>query len=185
MSNHCHRTWRCQILVLAAIFLLASAGRGIPQPSNQTAEAYAAWSGGTPIPPGRMEIDGRLMTCGGAPTVLDPQLHDFGESYPGFIVLNPKLFVGLPTPVKLWIYSHECAHQTVGSNEMKADCVAVQRGKREGWLNAAGLAQVCAFMKPAHADSAHFSGPQRCELMERCFVQDRPSPPPIPAAQVR
>ncbi|HUN99485.1 MAG TPA: hypothetical protein VMU69_25035 [Bradyrhizobium sp.] len=176
MDNSDHRIWRYRILLLAAFFLFSGAGRGICQTSKQTAKAYAAWSGGTLIPSGRTEIDGRLMTCGSAPTVLDPQLGDFGESYSGFIVLNPKLFVGLATPVKLWIYSHECAHQTVGPDEAKADCVAVERGRREGWLNAAGLAQVCAFMKPANADSVHFSGPRRCELMKRCFVQGTLSP---------
>jgi hypothetical protein len=114
----------------------------------------------------------------------------FGGSYPGFIVLNPTLFVGLPTPVKLWIFSHECAHQTAGSDEVKADCLAVQRGRREGWLTEDGLGQVCTFMKPAHADSAHFTGTERCALMQQCFPQVAPTEHPAtkptnPASHVK
>jgi hypothetical protein len=136
---------------------------------NLSAEAYVARQGGTLIPPGRTEIDGHRMACGTFATVLDPYLGDFGGAPNGYIILNPDRFAGLATPVKLWIYSHECAHQTVGANEVRADCVAVQRGHREGWLTAVGLAQVCDFMKPAHADTSHFTGIQRCELMRQCF----------------
>jgi hypothetical protein len=144
---------------------------------NPGAEAYVAGRGGTLIPAGRTEIDGRRMTCGSAPTVLDAQTRDFGESHSGFLVLNPNLFVGLATPVKLWIFSHECAHQSGGVNEVRADCVAVQRGQREGWLTADGLTQICDFMKPSPADGTHFAGTQRCELMRQCFreTMKRPS----------
>jgi hypothetical protein len=153
-------------------------------PNQPTAQAYVTANGGKLIPAGRTEIDGRLMTCGSAATVLDPHLGDFGGSYPGFIVLNPTLFAGLATPVKLWIFSHECAHQTVGPDETKADCVAVQHGKREGWLTADGLVKVCEFMKPARADNSHFSGPQRCELMQRCFHVIQTQRPAKPSPDV-
>jgi len=69
------------------------------------------------------------------------------------------------------IYAHECAHQTVGSDEVKADCVAVQRGRLEGWLTEAGLEQVCEFMRPARQDRQHFNGVQRCGMMRQCFRQ--------------
>jgi hypothetical protein len=107
--------------------------------------------------------------------VLDPDYYDFGGAQPGLLILNPGRFGGLSTPVKLWIYSHECAHQTVGSDEVKADCVAVQRGRREGWLNADGLTQICEFMRPARADQSHFAGPQRCALMLQCFRENKPA----------
>jgi hypothetical protein len=87
-----------------------------------------------------------------------------GTAYPRFLILNPRLFVGLATSVKIWIFSHECAHQTVGKGEVKADCAAVQRGRREGWLTTAGLDQVCEFMKPARGD-------QSCALMQECFKE--------------
>jgi hypothetical protein len=154
--------------------MIAAVVLGAIEPAHsqqQRAADYSAGVGGTLIPAGRTVIDGRRMSCGSAPTVLDSQARDFGESYPGFLVLNPNLFAGLATPVKLWIYSHECAHQTVGRDEGRADCVAVQRGRREGWLSAAGLAQVCDFMKPARANSTHFAGTERCALMQQCFAQ--------------
>lgn len=155
----------------------ASAQPRDPAATDSTLVAYVAWSGGTVIPAGRIEIDGRRMACGSSPTVLDTGYKDFGGSLPGFLILNPNLFGGLATPVKLWIYSHECAHQSVGPDEVKADCVAVARGKREGWLTPAGLAQICEFMRPARADQAHFNGPQRCELMQQCFAQQAKGPP--------
>jgi hypothetical protein len=133
------------------------------------ADAYVARHGGTLVPAGRLEIDGRRMTCGQFPTVLDTGERDFGTAPEGFVILNPDRFAGLATPVKLWIYAHECAHQTVGPDEVKADCVAVRRGRREGWLARSGLEQVCEFMQPAHGDQRHFTGTQRCALMQQCF----------------
>lgn len=134
-----------------------------------SADAYVARHGGTLVPAGRLEIDGRRMTCGQSPTVLDPGEQDFGSADVGFLILNPDRFAGLATAVKLWIYAHECAHQTVGPDEVKADCVAVQRGRREGWLDADGLKQICDFMQPARGDQSHFTGTQRCALMQQCF----------------
>jgi hypothetical protein len=155
-------------MLLAALWITSAR-------SAETAQSYASSVGGTLITEGQTEIDGHRMSCGTAPTVLNTHFNDFGGSMPGFLILNPNLFVGLATPVKQWIYSHECAHQAVGSNEVKADCVAVQRGKREGWLTEQSLRQVCDFMKPSRADSSHFSGPQRCRLMQRCFNGTRKS----------
>jgi hypothetical protein len=141
-----------------------------------SSDAYIASHGGTFVPAARLEIDGHRMTCGRWPTVLEPGLNDFGSAPPGFLILNPKLFAGLATPVKLWIFSHECAHQTVGRDEVKADCVAVQRGRREGWLTASGLDQVCEFIGPARGDQSHFTGTQRCALMQQCFqAENKPS----------
>ena len=159
---------------LLALAVVMSCTAAVAQPFNgfepdRTPDAYMARHGGTLAPAGRLEIDGRRMTCGNAPTVLDPEYGDYGAAFPGFLILNPRLFAGLATPVKLWIFSHECAHQTVGPNEARADCAAVQRGRDEGWLNASGLEQICEFMQPARPDSQHFSGPLRCELMRQCF----------------
>jgi hypothetical protein len=137
---------------------------------SETPEAYIAAHGGTLAPAGSLEIDGRRMSCGRWPTVLDPDYNDFGGAHSAFIVLNPQLFVGLATPVKLWIFSHECAHQNVGKDEVKADCAAVQRGRREGWLTDAGLEKICEFMRPARQDQQHFNGVQRCELMRKCLA---------------
>ena len=137
--------------------------------SYRLAEAYIDRHGGTLAPAGALEIDGRRVSCGPAPTVLDTHYDDFGGSIPGFLIINPNLFAGLAKPVKLWIYSHECAHQITGNDEAQADCHAVQRGHREGWLSISGLHQVCEFMKPANGDQSHFTGTQRCGLMLQCF----------------
>src|SRR5882724_2196005 len=153
------RPKRQQLAVGALVALLCGPSAAQPitayEPDPRP-EAYAADNEATLAPAGQIEIDGRRMTCGSFPTLLDTHYSDFGGAYRGFIVLNPRRFGELPTPVKLWIYSHECAHQTVGQDEVKADCVAVQRGRKEGWLNATGLAQVCEFMRPARADRSHF-----------------------------
>jgi hypothetical protein len=164
-------------LMIVAVAFLGSPSGAQPITSYEPdprPEAYAADNDATLAPAGQIEIDGRRMTCGSFPTLLDTRLSDFGGAFRGFIVLNPRLFGDLATPVKLWIYSHECAHQTVGKDEVKADCVAVQRGRKEGWLNPEGLAQICEFMRPARADRSHFSGAQRCELMQQCFAQKNP-----------
>jgi hypothetical protein len=167
--------WKATLLGSIVIALAAVTEAAAQSGAATTPEAYAAWIGGTLVPAGQIEIDGKRMACGSAPTVLDTRYRDFGGSLPGFLVLNPKLFAGLATPVKLWIYSHECAHQTVGLDENKVDCAAVQRGRREGWLTTDGLEQICEFMQPARADQTHFNGTQRCELMRKCFAQKRPT----------
>ena len=162
---------------LAVWFALLSFSPSAAEPANApqpdlSAESYIEWRGETLAPAGTLEIDGRRMDCGQYPTVLDPDYADFGGASARFLILNPQRFSGLATPVKLWIYSHECAHQAVGADEVKADCIAVLRGRREGWLTESGLEQICEFMRPARQDRQHFGGAQRCELMQKCFRQD-------------
>jgi len=84
---------------------------------------------------------------------------------------SPKLLAKLKaTHVKLWIHAHECGHQFRGPDEETADCFAVQRGRRQGWLTPEGLEDVCAFMAPAKADGAHFTGAKRCLAMKECYA---------------
>ena len=92
--------------------------------------------------------------------MLDNKLDDYGAAYPGFLILNPKLLARVSMPVKLWIHAHECGHQYRGPDEETADCFAVQRGRRQGWLTPDGLEEVCKFISPAKGDSMHFSGSQ-------------------------
>ena len=129
-----------------------------------------AGKGARIIPSGQLVIDKVRITCGNRATVLDPNLDDYGAAYPGYLILNPKLLERVPTAVKLWIHAHECGHQFRGPDEEKADCFAVQRGRRQKWLTAEGLEQICQFIKPAKGDSMHFSGPLRCEAMRKCFT---------------
>ena len=84
--------------------------------------------------------------------------------------MNPKLLDRVSTPVKQWIFAHECGHQFRGPDEETADCFAVQRGRREGWLSTEGLDEVCRFISPAKGDSMHFSGVNRCDAMRKCYA---------------
>jgi hypothetical protein len=154
-------------LGVAAMFATAALAEGPPTP-----EEYVAHVGGDAkiIAAGQLTLDKRRMFCGQRPTVLDPQLDDYGAAYPGFLILNPKLLSRVTTPVKLWIFSHECGHQFRGPDEDAADCFGVQRGRREGWLTQEGLEEICTFITPAKGTMMHFSGSHRCESMRKCYA---------------
>ena len=143
---------------------------GVPTPDQ-----YISTVGGDShlLPPGEFTLDGRKQLCGQRPTVIDGQLDDYGAAYPGFLIMNPKLLDRVSTPVKQWIYAHECGHQFRGPDEETADCFGVQRGRREGWLTEDGLNQVCEFIAAAKGDNMHFAGPHRCEAMRRCYVDSK------------
>lgn len=161
------------IAAVLGVFLAVSLGpcgaraEDIPSP-----EEYAEHVGGDAhvVPPGELKLDGRKQICGQRPTVIDSQLDDYGAAYPGFLILNPRLLAKVSTPVKLWIFAHECGHQFRGPDEETADCFAVQRGRRQGWLDESGLEEICAFISPSKGDSMHFSGSHRCEYMRKCFA---------------
>ena len=157
--------------LFVSALLMISLTLGPAALAGPSAEEYAGQAGPDAqiVKSGSLRIDGRKAFCGERPTVLDNQLDDYGAAYPGFLILNPKLMNKVSTPVKLWIFAHECGHQFRGPDEETADCFAVQRGRRQGWLNAEGLDEVCRFISPAKGDSMHFSGSYRCEKMRQCF----------------
>jgi hypothetical protein len=158
---------RAFALVVTALLLGTLAAGAGPTP-----EEYAAHVGGDAkiLKSGELKLDGYKMTCGQRPTVLDSHLDDYGAAYPGFLILNPKLISKVSTVVKLWIFAHECGHQFRGPDEETADCFAVQRGRRQGWLTADGVEEICKFISQAKGDSMHFSGSHRCEQMRKCFA---------------
>ena len=162
----------CVLLILMTVGSAwpARAFSGPPTP-----EQYVAHVGGDAkiIPPGQLVLDNKRVYCGQRPTVLDPNLDDYGAAYPGFLILNPRLLARVSTPVKLWIHAHECGHQFRGPDEETADCFAVQRGRREGWLTPQGLEEVCEFITPARSTSMHLSGSHRCEAMRQCYADPR------------
>ena len=158
-------------LALAMVLSLANADR--VEADAPTPEEYVSKVGADAkiVPAGQLKIDGNTLICGHRPTVLDNKLDDYGAAYPGFLILNPKLLAKVAsTPVKLWIYSHECGHQFRGPEEETADCFAVQRGRRQKWLTPEGLEEVCQFIAPARGDSMHFQGANRCEAMRKCYA---------------
>jgi hypothetical protein len=157
------------LCVASLTMTIASTGASAETP---TPEEYLARSGPDAklVPSGDLELDGRKLICGRRPTVLDEKLDDYGAAYPKFLILNPKLLSKVSTPVKLWIHAHECGHQFRGPDEETADCFAVQRGRRQGWLTPEGLEEVCQFISPAKGDTMHFSGSHRCDAMRRCYA---------------
>lgn len=163
--------WRWRILAAALCLLFISFQAPRAALAEPTAESYVEQVGGgaTIVAPGELLIANRRMQCGNRPTVIDPNLDDFGAAYPGFIILNPKKLANVPPAVALWIYAHECGHQMRGPDEDTADCFAVQRGRRMGWLDATGVEEICTFITPAQGDSMHFAGPMRCRSVRRCF----------------
>lgn len=159
------------LAAFAAMLAWPAVAEGPPTP-----EEYVAHVGGdaTILPAGQLTFDNkRRLSCGQRPTVLDSQLDDFGAAYPGFLILNPRLLSKISMPVKMWIFSHECGHQFRGPDEETADCFAVQRGRREGWLTPDGLEEVCKFISPAKGDSMHFAGSHRCEYMRQCYADPK------------
>lgn len=164
--------WRGSYLAAAAAAVLSLAGgHATRADSAPTPEEYVAHVGGDAriVAPGEFVLDGHRMVCGQRPTVVDNQLDDYGAAYPGFLIMNEKLLSRLSTPVKMWIYSHECGHQFRGPDEETADCFAVQRGRRQQWLTVDGVEDICRFITPAKGDSMHFAGSHRCEAMRQCF----------------
>ena len=168
---------RARTLGLAGLSLLCGLGLALSSfktsaAGGPTPEEYVNHVGGDAkiVGAGELKLDGKKMTCGQRPTVLDSQLDDYGAAYPGFLILNPKLMTKVPTVVKQWIFAHECGHQFRGPDEETADCFAVQRGRRQGWLTPEGLDEICKFISPAKGDSMHFSGSHRCESMRRCYA---------------
>ena len=120
---------------------------------------------------GMLKIDGKSVNCGTRTTVLNPNFNSWAGAFPGFMILNTKKLDGLSTPVKLYLYSHECGHQFVGADEVKADFFAVRRGMKLGWLNAQGMKDICTFISKLKATAAHPPGPARCEMMRKYYRQ--------------
>jgi hypothetical protein len=142
---------------------------------NPTPEIYVNQNGNGAevVPNGQLSFDGQSFTCEKFPTVLDPLLNDYAAApYKGFIILNPKFMPKVSTPVKLWIFHHECAHALGIKDEAKADCFSAQRGRRAGWLTPEGLEQVCEFISVGKADAGHAAGPERCAAMRQCYRQN-------------
>jgi hypothetical protein len=162
-------------LACGLLALLAAAAIARAEDQSPTPEEYVAHVGGDAkiIASGEFQLDGIKLYCGTRPTVIDDTLDDYGAAYPGFLIMNMRLLTRLSTPVKLWIYSHECGHQFRGPDEETADCFAVQRGRRQGWLSPGGVEEICKFISPAKGDAMHFSGSHRCEYMRQCLMEER------------
>jgi hypothetical protein len=137
---------------------------------------------------GTLEIAGRSVRCGRVRNVLDARLPNLGIAIPGrgVLVINPSILQRYPESVRLFVYHHECAHHHVGGDEMKADCWAVDRGVRDGWLDKVKLTEVCRSFGNAPATPTHPSAASRCRNLERCFAATAAkTTPPIGAPALR
>lgn len=144
--------------------------------AGPTVEEYLAAKGPQArlVPAGELSFDGRAFACGRYPAVLNAGFEDYAGAYFGFIIINPKRFETLPLIVKLYAYTHECGHQYMGRDETQADCFAIRRGRQEGWLDEAGLQEICNFIGRSKGDALHLAGRERCALLRRCYHTGRP-----------
>ena len=133
-------------------------------------EYVKQWRNAKVVAPGSLKIDGRTVNCGKRPTVLNSYFDSWGGAFPGFLILNTKKINGLSTAVKLYVYSHECGHQFEGPDETKADLFAIGRGVKRGWLDPAGMEEICTFISTVKGDSVHPPGPARCETMRKHYA---------------
>ena len=168
------KTFRNLAALVAISVCKASLANAQVLAPNPTPEMYIANNkgGSSIVPNGQLSFDGQSFTCGKFPTVLDPFLTDYAAApYKGFIILNPRMIPKVSTPVKLWIFYHECGHALGITDEAKADCFSVQRGRRSGWLTSEGLDQVCDFISAGKADASHPAGAERCTMIRTCYRQ--------------
>lgn len=119
------------------------------------------------VQPGRLVIAGRRLTCGPTATLV--------RDFEGFavsstvIMLNVRAMADLPRPVQWLIYYHECGHILFGPSETAADCYAVRRARREGWLSAQALGEICATFNIAGHGPVHPDPEERCNQLRQCF----------------
>ena len=129
----------------------------------------AAFDQGKLVAPGRLVIAGRRLTCGATATLV--------RDFEGFavsstvIMLNIEAIKDLPRPVQWLIYYHECGHIRYGPSETAADCYAVRRARREGWLDEKALDDICAVFNIAGHGPLHPDPEERCNQLRQCFAK--------------
>jgi len=105
-------------------------------------------------------------------TELDVDLPNLGIAVPQarLLVLNPSRMRRFNDAVQLFVFHHECGHHHVGGSETAADCWAVERGIRDGWLTAANMGEVCHSFGNTPETPTHPSSRRRCANLDRCFT---------------
>jgi hypothetical protein len=120
---------------------------------------------------GTIEIAGRSLSCSGVRIRLDRSIPSEGAAAPGIVLLNPSMLRSQPDSVRLFVFHHECGHLHVGESEMEADCWAIGRGVRDGWLDEKGLKDVCRSFDGMPETDTHPSAKRRCRNLDRCFAK--------------
>ncbi len=119
------------------------------------------------VAPGRLVVAGRRLSCGRTATLIR-DLEGFAVSST-VIMLNMQALKDLPRRVQWLIYDHECGHILRGPNEAAADCYAVRRARREGWLNRKALEDICTTFNVAGHGPVHADPDERCIQLRQCF----------------
>jgi hypothetical protein len=137
------------------------------QTASLKADRATALEKGKFVAPGRLVIAGRRLSCGATATLI--------RDFEGFavsstvIMLNMQALKDLPRPVQWLIYYHECGHILYGPSETAADCYAVRRARRQGWLSDQALEDICAVFNIAGHGPVHPDPESRCEQLRQCF----------------
>lgn len=148
--------------------LLGIGGLALTLASAEEPRPSLALDAGKLVPPGQLVIAGRRLSCGDTSTLV--------RDFEGFaisstlIVLNMKAMQDLPKQVQWLIYYHECGHILYGPSETSADCYAVRRARREGWLSDKVLNDICATFNIAGHGPVHPDPVQRCNDLRQCFA---------------
>jgi hypothetical protein len=157
------RVWVGGFLSFLAVALMGATGARAQEPEEIVLR-------GTLYEAGDYEVGGRVPACGRTRTILTADLGDYGASIGAFIVLNPTRLNRLSAATRLFVYSHECAHQLHGQGEARADCYAAKRGKAEGWLREGDIAQVCRIFPHKSRSPDHPDRAARCEAIRACYA---------------
>jgi len=167
---------KLRILILLPVAVLSLAA---PVPTTGAAQAEE-WVGHS------VTLAGRKLSCGKADIMIDRELPSEGGAGDTVLILNPNMLNQQPPTVRLFVFTHECGHLTVGDSELDADCFAVNRGVRDRWLDRKGLSEVCDSFEGAPETDTHPSAKRRCANLDRCFAkamadQTPIAPTPVPA----
>jgi hypothetical protein len=148
---------------LAGAAIAAALLCGSSEPSRSIGETAKV------VQPGKLVIAGRRLSCGATATLIR-DFEGFAVSS-SVIMLNMQALKELPRRVQWLIYYHECGHILLGPNEAAADCYAVRRARREGWLNKTGLEEICATFNISGHGPVHADPEERCTQLRQCFLK--------------
>lgn len=169
---------KLRILVLLSAALIGlTAASTTPNPAHAEEE----WVGRS------VTLAGRKVSCGKADIMIDRTLPSEGGAGETVLILNPNMLNKQPPTVRLFVFTHECGHITVGDSELDADCYAVDHGVRDGWLDNKGLSEVCDSFEGTPETDSHPSAKRRCANLDRCFAKamaNRSVRPPAPVPAV-
>lgn len=120
---------------------------------------------------GSINLGGRALTCGRARNYVDYRVPSPGMASigAGIIKVNPRYLRRMPPLVRVFVYYHECGHLVIGASEVGADCWALRRGMREGWVNETALRQIGQSFGNRPRSGPHPAGHERRRLLRQCY----------------